>query len=498
MFIGVDVGGTNTDAAIIGDEIFTLKVPNEEGIGGIFRKISELTNLKEGRVVVSTSLPLNLLLSKASQYPTCTVIIPGPGLNYEKKGKIISGFVNHRGDIVEDIDVAEVRKIFEQTSYHNVAISSKFSVRNARIEDVVFQLAKEYFDENVIALSHHTGGLNFPQRISTTVVNAKIKKTVFELTNTIKEFAGDFFYYKGDGGIIPYQIALHNPSELYNSSPAAVAIGAHFLTREKDALVIDIGGTTTDFVMIEDGKPKIIEKVEILGEKTLVRCVDSFSIPFGGDSAIENGRLLPLRKGKPVAFGGDNFTLTDVLNLEGFEIGNHRKSIDFARNLNINSNEILESFVNVIVKGIESVEAERIILTGYLGKFLSAIISKKAGVSAIVPEHSEAVNAVGVAISRISLTMYARFDTEIGRATFNGEVEDSKFKQGSLPSDEEFIEAAKDKVLEVARTYGHKDEESVKVIYFNSYTVVRGGLKKGKIADIVVQIEPGISQDVKW
>ena len=102
---------------------------------------------------------------------------------------------------------------------------------------------------------------------------------------------------------------------------------------------------------------------------------------------------------------------------------------------------------------------------------------------------------MGVAVSKISLTLYARFDTEIGRVTFNGMVEKSPFKQGSLPDDNEFIDAATNKVREVALSYGSPKEEveDVKVIYFNAYTVVRGGIKRGKIADVIVQIEPGIS-----
>ncbi len=494
MFIGIDVGGTNTDAAIVGkNDIISIKVPNEEGLGGIFSRLRKF-ELEKSRVVVSTSLPLNLLLSRASQHPTCTILIPGPGLNYSGKGKVIRGFVNHRGDIVEDIDVDEVEKVLRNSGFSNVAIASKFSVRNAGIENRTFEIASKYYDTECIALSHHVGGMIYPYRINTTIVNAKIKKTVHQLTETIKGFVGDFFYYKGDGGIIPYRIALNNPSELYNSSPAAVAIGAYFLTREKDALVIDIGGTTTDFVVIENGMPKINEGVEILGGKTLVRCVDSFSIPFGGDSTVENGKLLPERRGKSVAFGGENLTLTDVLNAEGYEIGDYRSSRKAASNAD--SAAIIEHFVEMVVRGIESLEAERVILTGYLAEYFSKMISKKAGVSTIVPEHSEAVNAVGVAVSRISLTVYTRFDTESGKAIFNGVLEESPFRQGSLPSDEEMIAEAERKLLSITKEYGYDIDEKVKVIYFNSYTVVRGGIKRGKIADIIVQIEPGVSREL--
>ena len=493
MFVGVDVGGTNTDAAVIGENgISTIKVPNEEGLAGVFRSIKK-DRLEKSRVVVSTSLPLNLLLSRASEFPTLTVLVPGPGLNYEKRGKVVKGFVNHRGDTVEEIDEAEIVKLLEREKFKNVAIASKFSVRNAEIEKRIFSIVSRYFDGNSIALSHYAGGMNYPFRINTTIVNAKIKKTVFELTKMIRDFVGDFYYYKGDGGIIPYHIALQNPSELYNSSPAAVAIGAYFLTRERNALVVDVGGTTTDFVIVEDGLPKIIENVNILGDKTLVRCVDSFSIPFGGDSPVENGKLYPGRKGKSVAFGGKSLTLTDILNLEGFEIGDYRKSREFAKEMDVDSGKIIENFITMIAESIESVNAERVIAAGFLGRYLSDLIAERTKINVIVPEHSEAVNAVGVAVSRVSYTLYVRYDTESGKAVFNGVIEESPFSVGSLPADEEMIDEAKNKVLALAGGYAERD---VAVIYFNSYTVVRGGIKRGKIADIVVQIRPGISKEL--
>ncbi len=323
----------------------------------------------------------------------------------------------------------------------------------------------------------------------------EIKRVVCELTKLIKKYSDDFFYYKGDGGIIPYEMALDNPSELYNSSPASVAIGAYYLTREKDALVIDIGGTTTDFVQLENGKPKIIEKVEIAGRKTLIRCVESFSIPFGGDSVVENGRLRHKRLDKPIAFGGKYFTLTDALNCIGFEIGDNKASKEKGREIFgdlCDAEKVVEDYVTMVAESVKAVDCNKIVGTGYLARYMIPMIAKKAGVSYVIPEHSEAVNAIGVAVSKISLTLYARFDTERGVAVFNGDVE--KFDE-RYPDDEEFVRIAIEKVREEAKRFGASDEdvEEVRVLYFNCFTVVRGGVKRGKIADVIVQIEPGIS-----
>jgi len=231
--------------------------------------------------------------------------------------------------------------------------------------------------------------------------------------------------------------------------------------------------------------------------KTLVRCVDSYSIPFGGDSVVENGKLLPKRMDRPVAFGGKYFTLTDALNCIGFEIGDYRASRERGREVlgSVEDAEgIVDQYVSEVADRVKRSGCSKIVGAGYLARYLIPMIAKRAGVSYEVPEHSEAVNAIGVAVSRVSLTMYVRFDTEKGVAVFNGNVErfDKRF-----PDDEELIEVAKERVREEARKFGASegDVRDVRVLYFNSFTVVRGGVRRGKIADVVVQIEPGISEE---
>lgn len=494
MIIGIDIGGTNTDAAIVSDEIRTIKMPNDVGLGGVLKEVSKFADLKEEKVVVSTSWPLNLIISKFSEYQTLSLIVPGPGLNYSSYGIPLKGYINHRGDVAEGIDENEVKKVVQESKFDNIAISSKFSVRNSYIENRILEIVSEFVEKERIALSHFVGGLNYPARINTTVVNAKIKKTVHELTKLIVSYAGDFYYFKGDGGIVPYRIVLENPSELYNSSPAAVALGARYLTGETDALVIDIGGTSTDFVELVNGVPRIAEGIDIAGRRTLIRCVDSFSIPLGGDSVVSDNKLRPVSC-RSIAFGGKDFTLTDALNCAGHEIGNYQASRAVE---NCNAEEVIDQFVSVVAETAMQLGCSKIVGTGYLAPYLIPDIAKRVGVPYIIPDHHEAVNAVGVAVSRVSLTLYARIDTEKCFAAYNGNVEDCPFKAGSLPDDEQILEVVRNKVFEIARSFGASDEElgKVKTVYFNSFTVVRGGMKRGIIADVIVQIEPGIRQDI--
>ncbi len=492
--IGIDVGGTNTDAAVVSEEIFTIKLPNELGLGRVLEELSKHVDLKSERLVISTSIALNFVISKFNEIKTLTLLIPGPGLNYSNYGVVLKGCVNHRGDVVEGIDKDEVRRALNGR-YDNVAIASKFSVRNPKLEEDVKCIALEKFKEEEIALSYPIGILNYPLRINTTVLNAKIKKTIFELTNLIKKYVDRFYYYKGDGGIIPYELALQNPSLLYNSSPAAVAFGAYYLTREENCLVIDIGGTSTDFVPLKNGKPKIVEKAEIAGMRTAIRCVDSFSIPFGGDSVVRNGKLMPERLDKPIAFGGKYFTLTDALNCIGYEIGNYKASREAGKEIFRDLNDfevVVDQFLSNVADLIKQTEYDKIVGAGYLAPMLIPEIAKRANVSYKIPKHCEAVNAIGVAVSKVSLSLYARYDTTTGRAVYNGKVEKCPFGMGTIPDDDEIVKSAIDKLISLAKEFGEEDIGDVRVLYFNSYAVVRGGIRRGKIADVIVQIEPGI------
>ncbi|MBE8540440.1 hydantoinase/oxoprolinase family protein [Geoglobus acetivorans] len=497
MIVGIDVGGTNTDVAFLSEnQVKTFKFPNEYGVENILNRISREVDIKRSRLIISTSVPLNALTSEFDRIKVLSLVFPGPGLDYSRYGIVMRGYVNHRGIYVEEINEEEIVKALEGEEYDALAISSKFSIRNPVIEHKVSEVASNFIDGDRIALSHHVGLINFPLRINTTILNAKIAEKVKKLTESVKEIKEEFFYYKGDGGIIPWQIALRNPLELYNSSPAAVAYGAYFLTGIKDALVIDIGGTTTDLVLLKDGSPEVEEKVEINGMRTHVRCVRSFSLPYGGDS-LYSGSLMPYRDGKSVAFGGDAPTLTDLLNALGAEIGSFQRSREKVGRAD--AEREVERYVNSVAEVVRNYRVKTIIGTGYLAQHLVPRIAEAAGRRYTIPEHYGSANAVGVAVSRISLTLYARFDTERRLAIFNGEVDQEQFESISgHPDDDELVELAIERAKELALKYGanERDLADIDVMYFNSFNIVKGGIKRGKIVDIIVQIKPGLCCDV--
>jgi hypothetical protein len=478
MLIGMDVGGTNTDVAMVDDGITSLKVPNTLGIRHVLGSIR-----RTGRLAVSTSTPLNRVLT-GPRVKVQTILIPGPGLFWPGS---IRGAVNHRGDIVEGIDREEVDVALADRG-DVLAIAGKFSVRNPSLEQEVAARALHHYPEEKISLSHPLCALNFPARVATTRLNARIREAVTRLTEEIGGEYRDFLFFKGDGGLIPPDYAVSNPSVLYRSSATAVALGAYYLSGEAECLVVDFGGTTTDLVALSGGRP-VMETLVYDGGRTVTTAVAAESLPYGGDSLIEGG-LCPTRVGNALAFGGNRPTLTDALNATGCEIGDAASSRGITR---LTGLEVLEEYYSHVSQAVEAHGARRLVGTGYLAPFLLPEIARRTGAFMTIPPHWDCANAVGVAISRVSLTLYARFDSGRGLVVFNGEPEVLR----KMGDDEAVLDRCREEVQQRALAAGADpcDVEDVQVLFFHTYDVIRSAYRSARIADVVVQIAPGITAE---
>ena len=478
MLIGMDVGGTNTDIAMVDDEVISVKVPNTLGFRQVLGRIR-----RPGRLAVSTSTPLNRVLA-GPPMKVQTILIPGPGLSWPGS---IRGAINHRGEVVESIDREEVDAALSVRG-DVLAVAGKFSVRNPSLEQEVAARALHHYPEEKIAVSHHLGALNFPGRVATTRLNAKIRETLTLLAKEIGAEYRDFFFFKGDAGLIPPDQAARNPSVLYRSSAAAVALGAFYLSGIAECLVVDVGGTTTDLVPLSGGRP-VMETLVSENEKTVTTAVAAQSIPYGGDSLIE-GRLCPMRVGNAIAFGGDRPTLTDALNVTGCGIGDAAASRKITPSTAF---EVLEEYYSRVSRAVAMHGARRLVGSGYLAPFLVPEIARRTGTFVTIPPHWDCANAVGVAISRVSLTLHARFDSGRGVVVFNGEPQELR----KMGDEEAVLDRCKEEVRQRALAAGAdpRDVEDVEVLSFHAYDVIRGAYRSARIADVVVQIAPGITAE---
>ncbi|EHQ36098.1 hydantoinase/oxoprolinase family protein [Methanoplanus limicola] len=482
MFTGIDIGGTNTDIAVIRDNnIETVKVANDAGISSALSKVSI-----GGRLAISTSQPLNRLIMSSPE-ELCTITIPGPGI---VRPGAVRGAVTIRGDVAEEIDPDEVREIFEGTDADYLAVAGKFSVRNPALEERVREIALGFFDEKRIALSYYIGEIGFPSRIATTKINAQVREVVLGVGDIVNaHFLGrEFYFMKGDGGLSSPEIVYNNPSVLYNSSQTAVVLGTGYLTGIKDALVIDIGGTTTDFVPMKGGMPEE-EELDFGGGHTGIRGIRSLSLPYGGDSLVDGG-LLPFRKGAPRAFGGRSFTLTDALNVCGYEIGDYKSSGYVNRSV---ADMVVSDYFEKVENAISVFSPDLIIGAGYLAPLLMPEIAGVTGIEVLIPEHAGSANAVGVAVSRVSISLNVRYDSEKGRMIVNGEMRRPERRY----SDDDLIEECTLELKRTAMEMGSPKEdcEDVVIRNFRAYDVVRNKERAGRIVDLCIAIPPGISSE---
>ncbi len=479
MFTGIDIGGTNTDIALVEDGIRTVKIPNPSGLETALREVK-----KGSRLAVSTSQPLNEMIT-GSGIRVRTITIPGPGLVFRGA---VQGAVSPRGDVLEPVHTSEIETLLRGCRADAIAIAGKFSVRNPMLEEIVRDIARHFFDDDQIAISAPLGGLNFPARIATTRINAGIKAKVTRLTRTIQNIHPDFLYVTSDGGLCGPGRVAENPSLLYHSSPATVALGASYLSGRKDCLVVDIGGTTTDLVPLTDGKP-LLEQLFLNGKRTMIHAVSSDTIPYGGDSCIRDD-LQQFRAGNARAYGGAEPTLTDALNVLGADIGDQKRSLCMQKD---KAGEAVEKYISNIGDIIHAVDPRIIVGTGFLAPWLVPDLAQAARCPYVIPEHAASANAVGAAVSRVSISVHVHADSGRRIITLNG-------VEYPFPGDtcgDDLLTYAGELVRDMARREGAPKEDLRELLTtrFSSYNVVRGGHVQACITDFVTGIAPGITAE---
>ena len=184
-----------------------------------------------------------------------------------------------------------------------------------------------------ITLGHKLSGrLNFPRRIATAYFNAAVQRLHSNFLDAVESALAEsgvraaVRLLKADGGAVPLSLSRREPVQSVLSGPAASVMGVLALcpaARQGCALLLDMGGTTTDMALAVDGSPVVDrEGMTLQGRRTLVRALASVSIGVGGDSLVSvdghgagvSVRVGPLRQGPAMAFGGTSPTLLDALN----------------------------------------------------------------------------------------------------------------------------------------------------------------------------------------
>ena len=338
---------------------------------------------------------------------------------------------------------------------------------------------------------------------------------------------------KADGGTMKLDRSYGQPCETVFSGPAASSVGAVALTMcNKNAVVLDIGGTTSDISLLMDGQPLHASKGAVLeGQYTHIKAFAVHSVPLGGDSILvsQGGslQLAPREDEMAACFGGQRATVTDVFNYRyGLGLGDAEKSrsalaeaaaaagLDLEQTATLTVDQVINRLQDEIramsvqwenepayrvwevVHG-RKFELKEIIGIGAAAAAIVPVLAAKMGVEFLVHPLAPCANALGACVARPTLAINVHIDTVSQRfAVDTGGIQGS-FKGDNLQADQARSFAVQ-QLQSIARE--QRLEEYMEDYEFNleeQFNVIRGYSTSGKVFDIGVQIKPGLMNGYK-
>ncbi len=443
--LGIDVGGTNTDAVILDEQnrpVAKAKTPTtEDTTSGIMRVLSKV--LEQGAVdnslirfaMLGTTHCTNAIverkrLSRVAVIrigePATLAIKPLTGWAMQLKEAIgdhryvVGGGHEYDGRRIAPLDEARIREIAREMKdeVDAVALCSVFSPVNQEDELRAAEIVREEMGDVPVSLSHEIASIGLLERENATVLNA----AVVNLAKSVADAFGNALQQRGieartyfgqnDGTLMSVDYAVRYPILTIASGPTNSIRGAAFLSGLRDALVVDVGGTTTDVGVLSNMFPRESSiAVEIGGVRTNFRMPDLISIGLGGGTIVrrhpEGITIGPDSVGyrleeEAMAFGGKTLTTTDVAVRLGLaSIGDQHLLGEcpepIAREAYGKMVDLLE---DVIDRMKTSAEPVPVVVVGG-GSIL--VPDNLEGASEVIrPEHFEVANAIGAAIAQVS------------------------------------------------------------------------------------------------
>ncbi|QFT82948.1 Acetophenone carboxylase gamma subunit [Roseovarius sp. THAF27] len=314
ILLGVDTGGTYTDAVLVRDEreviasakALTTRQDLSIGIGDAIEAVltrSGITPNQIGLASLSTTLATNALVEGQGGRVGLVYIgfrerdLDMHGLTEALAGDpalVLGGGHNHAGSEAAALDETALSAWLEtDLGASAFAIASQFATRNPSHELRVAEMIRAATGKPVSCSHHLSAKLNGPKRALTALLNARlvgmIARLIEKAEGTLTRFDIDapLMVVRGDGALISSAQARERPIETILSGPAASIVGARWMTGADHALVSDIGGTTTDVAVLRDGRPMIDPAGAQVGPwRTMVEAVAMRTTGLGGDSEV--------------------------------------------------------------------------------------------------------------------------------------------------------------------------------------------------------------------
>lgn len=305
LILGIDTGGTFTDAVIINPETKeiiaeakseTTHFHLEDGITSVINLLDFNSYNKIAYASLSTTLATNAIVEGRG----CRVGLILMGFEPQKdlprcELRCIPGAVDLHGKITEPVDCEKTEEAIESLrgKVDAVAVSSILSIRNPELEEQVKGMVRDILGLPCVSAHELSSVLGMQERTVTAVLNARLLSVIDDLISAVKSALSKkslnipIMIVKGDGSLMTETTAKYRPIETILSGPAASIIGATYLNNIENGLVLDMGGTTTDIAVMKNGRPRIDARgASVGGWLTRVAAAEVNTFGLGGDSRI--------------------------------------------------------------------------------------------------------------------------------------------------------------------------------------------------------------------
>lgn len=553
MLLGIDVGGTFTDAVIIdGANVVSWakrRTTKDNLMNGITEALGavlvDIDSAQIEQVTLSTTVVTNTIVEHKEQ-PVDLYVIAGPGRNVDDifpvRPVYLKGYTDHRGIVVESTKCEAINHIAHTVQSRSgtnlAAVSAKFGVRNPKEElDVTNALSAMY--DTISTGSSLSGNLNFPRRTISAYFNSAVTDVFNRFRQAVRDalvaynITAPVYILKADGGSLPIDTIASVPVETVFTGPAATVLGLEALRSATlgHTVALDIGGTTTDISLWKQGKPLMTkEGVSIRNYPSAVRSFAVTSVGIGGESVVRynNGNLTvgPERVGPSVALGGIEPTLGDALIVLGkAQYGDGQKAYDGIAQIDstIDATTMAQRIVNVAIQviqeGIDTVVAKenkrpiyvvadivhpdpfvpaQLVIVGGTAASLGPIIGDQLGLPIHIPSDAAVANAIGAGVANHTMAITIHVDTK--RRTMVVPELGIQDTSSHLRSAQAVEEVAYSLLREAAKEQGLVTSDvlpDIETISVEDFPVVDGWQSMERIITVKVQLQAGVSSYVE-
>lgn len=488
--LGIDVGGTNTDAVLIDENlrvVAEVKNPTSDnvfdGIMGAVEQVLEKSGVNRKQItqaMLGTTQCTNAIVERKHLARIGLLRIGAPATlgvppmvdwaedirSICEKCAVISGGFEYDGKEIAPLDEAAARSFFEELKgkIDSVAISCVFSTVRNDHELRAAQICREIMGDDVhISISSEIGSMGLIERENATILNAALYQVAERFTEGFAHSlsqqgvsSAEIYLSQNDGTLMTMEYARRYPILTIACGPTNSIRGASYLSRLNNAIVIDVGGTTTDLGVIQNGFPRESGvAVTIGGIRTNFRMPDVMSIGLGGGSIVReypDGRVSvgPDSVGyeitrKALVFGGDTLTATDIaVRLGMAQVGDPAKVASIPEELAQKAmsaiRELIEDSIDVMKVSSEDLD---VILVGGGSIILPEDLAGARTVTK--PSHFGAANAIGSAISKVSgcyeaLINYDELPRDQALELARNEAVKMAVQAGAIPETVEIVE----------------------------------------------------------